>query len=96
MNIPFVMQLLGFPRTVASSLLEQFCILCFLIELLVFLLGQMRICMGRGQIVSHKGYSSFSHAFFLPKVVDNLSSNARDSYLFLAGFLFRVAWIVCL
>ena len=96
MNIPFVMQLLGFPRTVASSLLEQFCILCFLIELLVFLLGQMRICMGRGADSFPQRLFKFLTCFFLPKVVDNLSSNARDSYLFLAGFLFRVAWIVCL
>ena len=96
MNIPFVMQLLGFPRTVASSLLEQFCFLCFLIELLVFLLGQMRICMGRGADSFPQRLFKFLTRFFLPKVVDNLSSNARDSYLFLAGFLFRVAWIVCL
>ena len=27
--LPFVMQLLRFPGTVASSVLEQFCILCF-------------------------------------------------------------------
>lgn len=94
------MRLLGFPRTVASFLLEQLCIFVFFNWVSwIFARLDEKLHGEGGQIVFHKGYSSFSHLFFLPKVVDNLSSNARDNYLFLLGqfhtFLFRVASIVC-
>lgn len=63
--LPLVMQLLGFRRTVASFLLEQFCIFVFFNRVAwIFARLDEKLHGEGGQIVFHKGYSSFSHVFF--------------------------------